>query len=165
MKIRLFGRISFVLTLFLIAQLQPALAQQATAAAGAEVNGDGGSVSYTVGQNFCKTLADSSGSVHEGVQQPYEIFVITDIHSPFSGKVSLKVFPNPTNDILILSIPEITQEDLYYQIQNLKGEIVISERIYQLETKINLDTQPNGIYLLYVNLKQASQKSYKIIKN
>jgi hypothetical protein len=155
----------FFAFLFLVTQIRPTLAQQATATAGGEGAGEGGSVSYTVGQNFYNTSADTAGSVHEGVQQPYEIVVITDIHSLFSSKVKLKVFPNPATDHLVLNVPEITQGDLFYQIQNLKGEIVISGKIHQLETRINLDSQPKGIYLLYVNLKQSSQKIFKIVKN
>ena len=52
-------------------------AQQVVTTSGGNASGSGGSVSYTVGQIVYTTNTDSNGSVAQGVQQPYEISVVT----------------------------------------------------------------------------------------
>ena len=46
--------------------------QEAIAASGSEAKGSGGSGSYTVGQTFYTTNTAATGSVSQGVQQPFE---------------------------------------------------------------------------------------------
>ena len=57
--------------------LTVATAQESVSASGGEASGSGGSVSYSVGQLFYRIHTGTTGSVAEGVQQPYEISVIT----------------------------------------------------------------------------------------
>ncbi len=51
-------------------------AQESTTASGGEASGDGGTVSYSVGQVVYGTHSGTTGSVSEGIQQAYEISVI-----------------------------------------------------------------------------------------
>jgi len=44
---------------------------------GGNATGSGGSVSYTVGQITYRTFSGTNGSIAEGVQQTYEISVVT----------------------------------------------------------------------------------------
>ena len=54
-------------------------AQTSVNAIGGDATGSGGSVSYSVGQVVYTTNKGTNGSVVEGVQQPYEILVVTAI--------------------------------------------------------------------------------------
>ena len=54
-------------------------AQTSVNATGGDASGSGGSVSYSVGQVVYTTNTGTSGSVAQGVQQPYEISVVTAI--------------------------------------------------------------------------------------
>jgi hypothetical protein len=54
-------------------------AQEVIPAVGGNASGSGGSVSYSVGQVAYQTHTGTNGSVVEGVQQPYEISVLTAI--------------------------------------------------------------------------------------
>lgn len=54
-------------------------AQTSVNATDGDVSGSGGSVSYSVGQVVYTTHTGTSGSVAEGVQQPYEISVVTGL--------------------------------------------------------------------------------------
>jgi hypothetical protein len=54
-------------------------AQESINATDGDVSGSGGSVSYSVGQVVYTTHTGTSGSVAEGVQQPYEISVVTGL--------------------------------------------------------------------------------------
>ncbi len=70
------------------------LAQQTIPASGGDATGSGGSVSYSVGQVFYHTHSAAAGSVAEGVQQPFEIFIITSADDLITNKIHLRAFPN-----------------------------------------------------------------------
>ena len=59
--------------------LSVATAQEGINVTGANASGSGGSASYTVGQMVYQTNTGTNGSVAEGVQQPYEISIVTAI--------------------------------------------------------------------------------------
>ncbi len=52
-------------------------AQEVIPASGGNATGSGGSVSYSAGQVFYSIITGETGSVAEGVRQPYEISVVT----------------------------------------------------------------------------------------
>ncbi len=56
-----------------------AFSQESVNISGGNAIGTGGSVSYSVGQVFFNTSESTTGSVTEGIQQPYEISVVTSI--------------------------------------------------------------------------------------
>ena len=78
-------------------------AQNNTVASGGQANGSGGTSSYSVGQINYSSYTGSSGSVTQGVQQPYEISVVTSIKN-IAIDLKAQIYPNPTTDKLILSI-------------------------------------------------------------
>jgi hypothetical protein len=57
-------------------------AQDTTPASGGNATGTGGSVSYTIGQIVYTTNSGTNGSLSQGVQQPYEISLVTGIEEP-----------------------------------------------------------------------------------
>ena len=68
----------FFLLGFCIATVQ---GQQTIPATGGNASGSGGSVSYTVGQILSSSISGANGSVVQGVQQPYEISVVTALRN------------------------------------------------------------------------------------
>ena len=54
-------------------------AQESVNATGGNASGSGGSASYSVGQVVYTNNTGTSGSVAQGVQQPFEISVVTGI--------------------------------------------------------------------------------------
>ena len=82
--------------------------QQAVVTAGAEATGTGGTVSYSVGQVVYQTHASTSGSVAEGVQQPYEISVLSSTKDVAGISLTCSVYPNPTADYLTLKVENYT---------------------------------------------------------
>jgi len=75
-------------------------AQVTIPASGGNATGSGGTVSYTVGQIQYNTYSGTNGTVSQGVQQPYEISVVTAIKN--TGEITLEciVYPNPTRGLL-----------------------------------------------------------------
>ena len=81
-------------------------AQQAVVSAGAEAEGSGGTASFSIGQVFYNVSSGNNGYIVQGVQQPYEISVISSIHDAENIKLTTSVFPNPVSEFLTLKIKD-----------------------------------------------------------
>ena len=68
-------------------------AQNNTVSAGGDASGSNGSVSYSVGQVFYTSAEGDNGSISQGVQQAYDIGVITGVEN---ADIVANLFPNPT---------------------------------------------------------------------
>ena len=107
-------------------------AQTAISGTGGEATGAGGTSSYTVGQVAYTTHTGTSGSVAQGVQQPYEIYVVTTIENAPNINLVYKAYPNPVQHSLTLSIPKY--EGLSFQLFDVKGKQLQTKKIVQTET-------------------------------
>lgn len=56
--------------------------QNVLSVSGGRAIGQGGSVSYSVGQLTYQSITGTEGAVLHGIQLPFEITVITDIENP-----------------------------------------------------------------------------------
>ncbi len=141
-----------------------AFAQNAVVSSGGEATGSGGSVSYSLAQISYTTITGTTGSVSQGVQQPYEVGVLTGVQS--ENNIYLSAFPNPSTDILNLSVGEFKNEELSYQLLDIQGKLLLEARISESNTSINMQDLPKSTYLLHVlgNNHQTIQ-SFNIIKN
>ena len=136
-------------------------AQQAVIAAGGDVTGGGGSVSYSIGQTAYLTKTGNNNSITEGVQQPYEISVTVGVNET-GVTLEMSVYPNPTTGYLILNV-EIS-ENLTYQLYDGLGRVIKKDIIKSNDTRIYLDDLANATYFLSVKSKDKTLKTFKIIK-
>ncbi|PHS10344.1 MAG: hypothetical protein COA88_02565 [Kordia sp.] len=139
-------------------------AQENTVSSGANATSAGGSVSYTVGQAFYVTSTDSSGSVSQGVQQPIEIQVLLGIEE-HEINLYAKVYPNPTTDLIHLSIGNTDTSRLSYQLFDYSGRVLTNGKIENEDTSISMLRHPKAIYLLSVTKDNKTIKTFKILKN
>ena len=136
-------------------------AQVSMNAAGGNATGDGGSVSFSVGQTAFSANVGSNGSVTQGVQQPYEISVLSVAEQ--AENISLSVYPNPSTDYLYLtSSDEIS--GLSYQLFDMNGRLLKSEKITENQTNIDMQGLVSATYFVKVNQGNKTVKSFKIIK-
>ena len=79
-------------------------AQETVPATGGNASGSGGSASYSIGQMVYTTNTGTNGSVAQGVQQPYEISVITGIEEAKGISLNCSAYPNPTIEFITLKV-------------------------------------------------------------
>ncbi|HPR74309.1 MAG TPA: T9SS type A sorting domain-containing protein [Bacteroidales bacterium] len=139
-------------------------AQHGTLSSGGDASGSGGTVTYSVGQVAWKFYTGENGSVIQGVQQPYEISVISRIDD-YDISLNYAVYPNPTRGALMLDIDETDFTGLKYQLFSLAGIMCEEKNIETAVTEINLGTYPSGTYLLRVIKAQIQIRLFKIVKN
>ena len=125
----------------------------------------GGTLSYTVGQVFYKAVPGTNGSIVQGVQQPYEISVISALENAKDISLELSVFPNPTNGLLKLLVKSSDLSKLRYQLYQINGLLLIDKKIENEATEISLEIFPPSVYLLKVVRKGHEVKVFNIVKN
>ncbi len=150
--------------LFVLFCLPKLMAQNATLASGGNALGSGGSSSYSVGQVVYTNSVGSNGFTNQGVQQPIEIFTLGKDDFPEITLV-MSVYPNPTKAFVNLSIANYNSENITYQLFDLNGRVIQSNKILEKETQISLENVANAIYFLTVSDNNKILKTFKIIKN
>jgi len=150
-----------LLFLFGTAGLQ---AQESVNTSGGDTSGSGGSVSYSIGQMVYQTHTGTNGSVAEGVQQAYEISVLTGIDVAKQIKLLVSAYPNPTTDYLTLSISEFDISNLSYLMFDMNGKLIQNEKISGSQTSIFMGNLVPASYLVRVIQKNEEVKTFKIIK-
>ena len=147
-----------------------AMAQEAIPSAGGNASGSGGSVSYTVGQVACTLYTTGSGSVSQGVQQPYEIYVEVETGEADGVDFFCTSYPNPVSDELILEISDYQDQQLVCRLYDANGYLLENKEIKGSVTIISMGSLAAGTYFLkVVKSGQPSSpygiKTFKIIKN
>jgi hypothetical protein len=140
------------------------LAQNAVSASGGNASGSGGSVSYTEGQIFYNTISGSNGTVAQGVQQPYEISVVTGLENTEGITLEYLVYPNPTSGLIKLIIKPFDYENWRLRLYDLRGILIQDKKIENEETEISLGNLSSSMYLLKIINDNLEVKVFKIVK-
>lgn len=140
-------------------------AQTTVTSIGGDASGSGGAVSYSVGQVVYTTNIGTNGSVAKGVQQPYEISVVTGLEEAKSINLSVSTYPNPTTDFLQLKVECEKLKDLSYQLYDMQGKLLQTKKLIGTETQIDMSNYVPTIYFVRVISGNQSIKEFKIIKN
>lgn len=140
-------------------------AQSIIGNAGGNDEGDGGSVSYTIGQVFYKVIGESNGTLLQGVQQPYEINEVTGLEDFQNMDGEVLIYPNPVENFLMLNIQADEAIDLKYEIFNLQGKLLRNSQINSTETRISMESLAPSVYYLKISDGNQLWKVFKIVKN
>lgn len=140
-------------------------AQETVPASGGNATGSNGTVSYSVGQVAYTTNAGTNGSVAQGVQQPYEISVMTSIEQANIISLAFIAYPNPTVENVKLNIGNYKTDNLIYQLFDVSGKLIQNTKIESTETIIKMENLDHAAYFLKVIDNNKEVKVFKIIKN
>ena len=136
--------------------------QESIPASGGEASGTGGTVSYSIGQIFYQTHESETGVVSEGIQQPYEIYIVTAIEEAKGIELFVTVYPNPVGSILQLKVETSIFKDLIFMLYNMNGMLIESGELLSEITKINMHSLNPAVYFL--KIQDSSQKEFKTFK-
>lgn len=139
------------------------LAQESVVTSGGSGSGTGGSNTYSIGQIAYTEISSSAGFTIQGVQQPYEIYVLSGKEHP-SIRLEMLVYPNPTQNNFILKIETIESNNFDYELFDFRGRLLTQNKTNSTETLISLDSYADGVYILNVRNGSTLTKSFKIIK-
>ena len=140
-------------------------AQETVSTAGGEASGSGGTVSYTVGQMVYTTNTGTNGYVVQGVQQPYEISVVTGIAEAKDINLSVSAYPNPTTDYLTVKVENYETANLQYLVFDINGKLLQTVKATGQETQIETNNLVPANYFVKVLENKKEIKVFKIVKN
>ncbi len=156
--------------LFLGLGLTGLQAQESINATGGDATGSGGSASYSGGQVVYTTNTGTNGSVAQGVQQAFEISIVTGLEEAKGINLSVSVYPNPATDFLTLKVENFELSTLGFQLYDISGKLIKSKGIESNETSIIMSNLVPATYFLKIiqTLNSTSQqevKTFKVIKS
>jgi hypothetical protein len=143
-------------------------AQEAIPAAGGNGTGSGGTVSYSVGQVVYTTNTGTGGSVSQGVQQPFEISIVTEREEAKGITLYCSVYPNPSADFVMLKVDASATSSIRhmsYQLYDGNGKLLENKEISGIETSVDMSHLVKAPYFLKVIQSNKPLKTFKIIKN
>jgi hypothetical protein len=140
-------------------------AQNTITTSGGNATGTGGTVSYTVGQIASSTLSGTNGTITQGVQQPYEISVVTAIENTNVINLECIVYPNPTKGLIRLIVESMDNENLKYKLYDINGALLQDKKVESRVTEISMENLSASIYFLKVIINNKEVKVFKIVKN
>jgi len=137
-------------------------AQQNVDASGGNAIGPGGSISYSIGQIDYITATGPLAIITAGLQQPYEILIISGIEKT---DINLSIYPNPTTDFVELNIQNFNAQNMMYMLYDVQGKLIEKKKINGSQTIISMVNLANDIYFIKVLNNANEIKIFKIIKN
>ena len=163
-----YKKAEFIVLVLLYIGLVKLQAQEAISATGGNASGSDGSVSYSIGQVFISANSGSNGIVAQGVQQPYEISVISRLEDISGINLCCSAYPNPTNSFLTLLVESknnIDISNLTYILYDISGNILDVKKIIGDETILSMENLFPSTYFLKITDNSKEIKIFKIIKN
>lgn len=140
-------------------------AQDNVSTTGGNASGSGGTVAYSVGQVVYQTHTGANGSLAEGVQQPYEVSVVTGLNEAKGISLNVMAYPNPTNGALQLKIESEKLKDFSYQLYDSNGKLLQTKQINGNQTSIVMSNFVPATYFLKVSEGYKEVKTFIIVKN
>ncbi|MBF0433484.1 MAG: T9SS type A sorting domain-containing protein [Fibrobacteria bacterium] len=144
---------------------QMVFAQQGFSSVGGEIKDSGGELSYSMGQVFYAMNNDTNGvSVAEGIQQIYDVSVVSEILETNVLQLNLSAYPNPVSNHLVLHAKNVTNEKLHFTLYNSAGQVIYQQAFGEVKTTIDMKTMQSATYFLKVFNNNRNLKTFKIIK-
>ena len=123
------------------------------------------SLDWTVGEFFVESAFTEDRWYTQGFHQPF--LSAKALFPSHAREYDIKIFPNPTNELLNIFINTTAEELLDMQLIDLTGKIIYKKAIAPrtAEVKYNLKHIPEGMYILsFLNPSGYRINSFKIIK-
>lgn len=152
-----------IVIIFILYSLFP-FAQTNITVSGKEIMGSNGSVSYSIGQIDYQNNQSNDFFITQGVQQPFEIFVLDT--KEWNSLIDVQVFPNPTSEGIELIIYSDHPDTFSYILFDINGKQLKSNVLNSSRNYISLNELSQSVYLLTLLSNDSTyKKTFKILKN
>lgn len=127
-----------------------------------------GNISY--GQTNIKFSYDGSGNREERIINMNKSAIVESDsyfeNKPLEEKIGfreIKIYPNPTNGILKVAIPDLNSIEAQIQLYDLNGKLAARQINLTTLNEIDITSLPAGVYVLIISIGYE-KKEWKIIK-
>ena len=128
--------------------------------AGTSIKTDSVTLSYTVGELMVPTLKQSSNTLTQGFNQPTKVKVVGIVNVE-PDRFSIEAYPNPTSELLNISINKSNQNDTFdFTVIDMYGKsLELLKTTTSDKTQINTSALPSGQYIVRVTNKSTQKAS------
>ena len=144
------------------------IAPQSVNSVGTKMTQANGSLSFTVGELVVITRTDSQGNTLGGGFTAGAMLTTMNIKETDATVLDVKVYPNPTTELVNIQINHSTIDQVVVTITDLQGKEIYYGKYACISNVIGINTAsyPTGTYVLSLkNLNNQVLGTYKIIKN
>jgi hypothetical protein len=144
------------------------IAPQSVNSSGAKMTQANGSLSFTVGELVVLSQTDSDGNTLGSGFTSGATLTTVSIKEPDASLLDLKVFPNPTSDLVNIQINHSSIDHIVLTITDIEGKEVYKGQYAALSNLIGINTASyaTGSYLLTMkNLNNEVLGTFKIMKH
>jgi hypothetical protein len=138
-------------------------AQESINAGGGDIAEPDINVAYSMGQVFYEPVIYDGGSLTPGIQQTYEISLVTALPETSPG-LQIRAYPNPADDYLLLSFPGYKNAVYSLRLSDSSGKILTIDEVKEELTRIVVHPLTPGTYFLQITDKEQVIQLFKIIK-
>jgi hypothetical protein len=119
-------------------------------------------LSYSVGEVAVGAMTDEEGTYQLGNGYYPSLNLSTLNTETLELKLQVKVFPNPTKEVIYIIHP--TEQFFEVKITDVSGKQIL-KTAHQKQQPLNVQTLTTGTYFIAVTTKESKQtNTYKIIK-
>lgn len=137
-------------------------AQSVTASAGDQNKSTKIDLNWTLGEIIVESTSKDELVLTQGFQQPkIEVISLQEEDVPVNACM---VYPNPTNDYVILELTKSIQVPVKFSLFNSEGIAVIKGELTESRNFVSLRSIPTGTYILKLNIYDNNSIMFKIIK-
>lgn len=154
-----------LLSIFFVLTGIVVFAQSDIVPAGGTATGEGGTVTFTIGQIAVQSQGEGSITFSEGVQQPYEIQTIGIDNYP-DITLNAVVYPNPTAGNVQLTMNNVQNVQLEGEVRafDTNGKLLFVKKIEGETTDIPMSDLAAGTYFVNVVSGKQVLKTFKVVK-
>jgi hypothetical protein len=151
-----------VIILMLLLAGSVASAQEVVSGNGDFKTAAGVEVSWTIGETVIETLIGDANALTQGFHQTkLTVTAVSDVLFP---GLEIKVFPNPTPDILTIHFSEYIEGSRYW-LFDLRGKLLENKLINSSDTELNMKHYASGQYILKLtNKSRQAIQTFQVIK-
>ena len=151
-----------IIILILILAGSVASAQQVVSSNGDSQSAAGVEVSWTIGETVIETFVSDANTLTQGFHQTK--ITITAVSGILYPGLDIKVFPNPTPDIITIQFSEYVEGSRFW-LYDLRGKLLENKLISSADTEINMKNYASGQYILKLTNKSRQPiQTFQIIK-
>ncbi len=157
---------TFVFLWSVVCLASPVLGQQGVVSTGGDIQSPSGSVAFSIGQTAYHIIDGETGSVHQGLQQPYS-FTIVGIED-LREDIAIRLYPNPAvgfvNVQLTLPAVGLKQDQFTARLYDFNGKLILDQALTNDVNTIPIDQLSSALYLLQVWKGGTFIKSFSLTK-
>ena len=144
------------------------ISPQSVNSSGTKLTQANGSLSFTLGELVVLSQTDSAGNTLGVGFTAGATLTTVNIQETDATVLDVKVYPNPTSELINIQINHSTIDQFLVTITDLQSKVVFSGRYAGISNviSVNTNTYATGTYMLTLNDKNNQVLgSYKIIKH